>query len=54
MYIYQSTQPLLKMLSNMIFIINILNATFEGANLNNAVWIDGTKCLLGSIGKCNK
>ena len=33
---------------------NILNANFEGANLNNAVWIDGTKCLLGSIGKCNK
>ena len=33
---------------------NILNATFEGANLNNATWIDGTKCLLGSIGKCNK
>jgi hypothetical protein len=21
---------------------------------NNATWIDGTKCLLGSIGKCNK
>ena len=33
---------------------NILNATFEGANLNNVTWIDGTKCLLGSIGKCNK
>ena len=33
---------------------NILNANFEGANLNNVVWIDGTKCLLGSIGKCNK
>ena len=33
---------------------NILNANFEGANLNNAIWIDGTKCLLGSIGKCNK
>ena len=33
---------------------NILNATFEGANLNNATWIDGTTCSLGSIGKCNK
>jgi uncharacterized protein YjbI with pentapeptide repeats len=32
---------------------NILNATFDGANLNNAVWIDGAKCSLGSIGKCN-
>jgi uncharacterized protein YjbI with pentapeptide repeats len=33
---------------------NILNANFEGANLNNAIWIDGAKCSLGSIGKCNK
>tara|TARA_B100000767_G_scaffold15052_1_gene14334 strand:- start:889 stop:1419 length:531 start_codon:yes stop_codon:yes gene_type:complete len=33
---------------------NILNANFEGANLNNAIWIDGLKCSLGSIGKCTK
>ena len=33
---------------------NILNANFEGANLNNAIWIDGVKCKLGSIGKCVK
>jgi|TARA_B110000444_G_scaffold251721_1_gene279999 uncharacterized protein YjbI with pentapeptide repeats len=33
---------------------NILNANFEGANLNNAIWIDGMKCKLGSIGKCVK
>ena len=33
---------------------NILNANFEGANLNNAIWIDGVKCSLGSIGKCAK
>jgi uncharacterized protein YjbI with pentapeptide repeats len=33
---------------------NILNANFEGANLNNAIWIDGEKCNLGSIGKCAK
>ncbi len=33
---------------------NILNANFEGANLNNAIWIDGLKCNLGSIGKCTK
>jgi len=33
---------------------NILNANFEGANLNNAIWIDGIKCSLGSIGKCVK
>ena len=33
---------------------NILNANFEGANLNNAIWIDGKKCNLGSIGKCIK
>ena len=32
---------------------NILNANFEGANLNNAIWVDGKKCNLGSIGKCN-
>ena len=31
---------------------NILKANFEGANLNNATWIDGVKCSLGSIGKC--
>ena len=33
---------------------NILNANFEGANLNNAIWIDGVKCSLGSIGKWDK
>ena len=33
---------------------NILNSTFEGANLNNAIWIDGLKCNLGSIGECIK
>ena len=33
---------------------NILNANFEGANLNNVTWVDGKKCLLGSIGKCIK
>jgi len=32
---------------------NILNANFEGANLNNATWADGKKCGLNSIGKCN-
>ena len=31
---------------------NVLNASFEGANLNNATWIDGTTCVLGSIGEC--
>tara|TARA_B100000579_G_C22347921_1_gene628058 strand:- start:70 stop:582 length:513 start_codon:yes stop_codon:yes gene_type:complete len=31
---------------------NILNANFEGANLNNAIWVDGKRCILGSIGKC--
>ena len=33
---------------------NILNSNFEGANLNNAIWVDGKKCNLGSIGKCVK
>ena len=33
---------------------NILNANFEGANLNNAIWTDGTKCSLESIGLCKK
>ena len=33
---------------------NILNSNFEGANLNNAIWIDGLKCNLGSIGECIK
>jgi uncharacterized protein YjbI with pentapeptide repeats len=33
---------------------NILNANFEGSNLSNSIWIDGMKCSLGSIGKCNK
>ena len=31
---------------------NILNAIFEGANLNNAIWTNGKKCKLESIGKC--
>jgi len=31
---------------------NILNVNFEGANLNNATWVDGKKCILGSIGQC--
>ena len=29
---------------------NILNAQFEGANLNNAIWTDGKKCGIDSIG----
>ena len=33
---------------------NITNANFEGANLNNSIWVDGKKCSLGSIGKCDK
>ena len=33
---------------------NILNSNFDGANLNNAIWVDGKKCNLGSIGKCVK
>ena len=33
---------------------NILNANFEGANLNNAIWVDGKKCKLRSIGECMK
>ena len=33
---------------------NILNAVFEGSNLNNATWIDGKKCNLGSIGTCKQ
>ena len=33
---------------------NILNANFDGANLNNAIWVDGAKCSLGSVGKCVK
>ena len=31
---------------------NLFKTNFEGANLNNATWIDGKKCVLGSIGKC--
>ena len=31
---------------------NILNAKFEGANLNNAIWTDGKKCGINSIGVC--
>ena len=33
---------------------NILDAVFEGSNLNNATWTDGKKCNLGSIGKCKQ
>ena len=33
---------------------NISNANFEGSNLNNATWVDGKKCGLGSIGECKK
>ena len=33
---------------------NILNANFEGANLNNATWVDGSRCGLESIGLCKK
>ena len=33
---------------------NIIDANFDGANLNNATWDDGTKCLVGSIGFCKK
>ena len=33
---------------------NILNSNFEGANLNNAIWVDGVRCKLESIGKCVK
>jgi uncharacterized protein YjbI with pentapeptide repeats len=32
---------------------NITNANFDGANLNGAIWTDGKKCGLNSIGKCN-
>ena len=32
---------------------NIAGAIFEEANLSNAIWVDGTKCSLGSIGTCN-
>jgi len=33
---------------------NILDSNFEGANLNHAIWVDGKKCNLGSIGVCKK
>ena len=33
---------------------NILDADFTGSNLNNAIWTDGTKCSLESIGLCKK
>ena len=33
---------------------NIIDANFEGANLNNTIWIDGNKCIIGSIGLCKK
>ena len=32
---------------------NITNANFDGANLNGAIWTDGKKCGINSIGKCN-
>ena len=32
---------------------NITNANFDGANFNGAIWTDGKKCGLNSIGKCN-
>mgnify|MGYP001253257572 CR=1 FL=1 len=31
---------------------NISGAIFDEANLSNAIWIDGKKCSLGSIGSC--
>ena len=31
---------------------NISGAMFDEANLSNAIWIDGKKCALGSIGSC--
>ena len=33
---------------------NILNVNFEGANLNGAIWTDGSKCGVNSIGECKK
>ena len=32
---------------------NIINAVFDEANLSNAIWVDGKKCALGSVGKCD-
>ena len=32
---------------------NITGAIFDEANLSGAIWIDGRKCALGSIGKCD-
>ena len=29
------------------------NMLFDEANLSSAIWIDGKKCALGSIGVCN-
>ena len=37
---------------NRVMALIILNASFEGANLNNATWVNGKKCDLGSIGEC--
>ena len=31
---------------------NVSSAIFDEANLSNAIWIDGKKCALGSIGSC--
>ena len=28
-------------------------AIFDEANLSSAIWVDGKKCALGSIGTCN-
>ena len=33
---------------------NILDADFTGSNLNNAIWTDGSRCGLESIGLCKK
>jgi uncharacterized protein YjbI with pentapeptide repeats len=32
---------------------NISGAVFDEANLSSAIWVDGKKCALGSIGVCN-
>ena len=32
---------------------NISGAVFDEANLSSAIWVDGKKCALGSIGTCN-
>ena len=32
---------------------NITNAVFDEANLSNVIWVDGKKCVLGSVGQCD-